>query len=188
MTTPDLALLEFERERERVSRLTKKGVGMPMAGFLFWLAYAVLLRLFPIEEAVLYSFFATGMVFPLGILFTRLAGGDLFAKSPSLSGLGIQLAALQIFFWPVLILVWNVAPAWSPFAMAVLFGSHFLPYWWLYRSAGYGMLPIINTVSLVALVMITGSPLPEIVPLVTAGAYAIAIAMVARENRLLPQE
>lgn len=181
----DLALHEFEAERTRIARLTKKGIGMPVAGMLFWIAYAVLVRIFPIEQAVLFSFFATGAVFPVGILATRLFGGDLFAKSASLTGLGLQLAALQIFFWPVIILIWGIAAEWTPFVMAVLFGSHFLPYWWLYRSPGYAALTIVNTIVLVAVVLTTRSPLPTIVPLITAGAYALSIALLLRENAAL---
>lgn len=181
----DLALHEFEAERTRIARLTKKGIGMPVAGMLFWIAYAVLVRIFPIEQAVLFSFFATGAVFPVGILATRLFGGDLFAKSASLTGFGLQLAALQIFFWPVIILIWGIAAEWTPFVMAVLFGSHFLPYWWLYRSPGYAALTIVNTIVLVAVVLTTRSPLPTIVPLITAGAYALSIALLLRENAAL---
>ena len=113
------------------------GIGMPLAGMLFWLLYAVLVSQFRIQSAVYLSFFATGLVFPLGFGLTRLAGGDLFAKSPALTPLGLQLAAVQLFFWPVIIVLARIAPEWAPYVMAVLFGSHFLPYGWLYRSRGY---------------------------------------------------
>jgi len=36
----DIALLELEAERDRLSRLTRKGIGMPLAGVLYWLAVA----------------------------------------------------------------------------------------------------------------------------------------------------
>ena len=80
-TPESQAVAILEDERRRICLLTRRGIGMPMAGFLFWIAMAVFVRTLPERAAMVYSFFATGAVFPLGILFTRLAGGDLFVKS-----------------------------------------------------------------------------------------------------------
>lgn len=48
--------------------------------------------------------------------------------------LGLLLAALPLFFWPVITVVYALAPAWTLWTMALLFGSHFPPYAWLYQS------------------------------------------------------
>lgn len=184
MTDATTGFLEsFETERRRISSATQRGIGMPVAGMLFWLAVAWLTRHFRVEQAVLYSFFLTGIVFPIGFLITRLAGGDLFAKSPGLTPLGALLAALQFFYWPIIILVFNLAPAWTPWTMAVLFGAHFLPYAWLYRSRAYAFLTISVAISLSALAIITREPNPTVVPLVAATCYAMSIAWMWRENR-----
>ena len=179
----DIALLELEAERDRLSRLTRKGIGMPIAGLLYWLAVAFLLRAFPQKTALVFSFALTGMVFPLGALLTRLAGGDLFAKSATLTPLGLQLAAMQLFYWPVIIVVFNRAPEWTPFILAVLFGSHFLPYAWLYRSAAFMFLAIATTLVLSAGVIITRSPLFATAPLLAAACYAVAVILLWREVR-----
>ena len=181
----DPALAAFEAERDRLSRLTRKGIGMPLAGLLYWLGVAALLQALPQRTALIFSFALTGVVFPLGALLTRLAGGDLFAKSPTLTPLGMLLAAVQLFYWPVIILVFRRAPEWTPFALAVLFGSHFLPYAWLYRSAGYGFLAVATTVVVTAAVVATRSPLYATAPLLAAGCYAVAVAMLWREVRAL---
>jgi len=172
----------FDAERARLSTLTQRGIGMPVAGMLFWLGVAWLTRRFPISQAVLFSFFLTGVVFPIGALLTRLAGGDLFAKSPHLTKLGMLLGALQFFYWPIIILVWKLAPQWAPWTMAILFGSHFLPYAWLYRSRAYAFLTISVAVSLTVLAIITRDPMPTVVPLVTAACYAVSVVWMWREN------
>ena len=177
----DIAVQELEAERDRLSRLTRKGIGMPIAGMLYWLAVAFLLRALPQKTALVFSFALTGVVFPVGALLTRLAGGDLFAKSPTLTPLGLMLAAVQLFYWPVIILVFNRAPEWTPFALAVLFGSHFLPYAWLYRSAGYGFLAISTTLVMTAGVIVTRSPLYATAPLLAAACYAVAVILLWRE-------
>ena len=179
----DLALAEFEYERARLAHATRKGIGMPVAGMLFWVAAAFVLRTFDSPGALVICFVLTGPVFPLGYAITRLAGGDLFAKSPTLTPLGIQLAALQLFYWPVIIVVFRQAPVWTPFTMAVLFGSHFLPYGWLYRSRAYMALTVSVALILSVGVLVTRSPLYHETPILAAGCYAAVVLMLWREIR-----
>ena len=181
----DNALRELEAERDRLSRLTRKGIGMPLAGMLYWLAVAFLLRTFPQKSALVFSFALTGMVFPVGVLLTRLAGGDFFANSPTLTPLGIQLAALQLFYWPVIVVVFQRAPEWTPFCLAVLFGSHFLPYAWLYRSMAFGFLAVATTLVLTVGVIVTRSTLYATAPLLAAACYAVTVLLLWREVRLI---
>lgn len=173
----DPTLEALSVERARLGRLTRRGIGMPIAGMLYWLAVAVLVRRFPVHTALVWAFILTGPVFPVGVALTRLMGGNLLAKSPSLTPLGIQLAALQLFFWPVVVVVFHQAPEWTPFTLAVLFGSHFMPYWWLYGSRAYLVLSISVAAVLSAAALVTGSPLYQHVPLITAGCYGVAILL-----------
>jgi hypothetical protein len=115
-------------------------------------------------------------------------GGDLFVKSPTFTSLGLQLAAIQLFYWPIIILVFREIPEWTPFVMAVLFSSHFLPYWWLYRSRGYAALAALTTVACVAAVLVAGSPLFSVVPLIAAGCYAVGVATLGVEVAALRRE
>jgi len=177
MSSPDPSFEALVAERDRLGRLTRRGIGMPIAGMLYWLAVALLVRRLPQSTSLVWAFILTGPVFPVGAALTRLLGGNLFAKSPALTPLGLQLAALQLFFWPVVIVVFRQAPDWTPFTLAVLFGSHFLPYWWLYGSRAYALLSILVATVLSAAVLITRSPLYLMVPPITAGCYAVAIGM-----------
>lgn len=93
VTESDQVVVELEAERRRLSRLTRMGIGMPIAGLAFWLVFAFLVARFKIDGAVVLAFFATGLVFPLGAGLARLLGGDLFAKSRTLTSLGLILAA-----------------------------------------------------------------------------------------------
>ncbi|MEM7414087.1 MAG: hypothetical protein AAF389_01240 [Gemmatimonadota bacterium] len=178
----DPTLDSFEAERERIGRATMKGIGMPVAGMLYWVAVGFVLRTdLPVETALVLCFALTGPVFPVGYLITRVLGGDLFAKSRTLTPLGMQLAALQLFFWPVIIVVFKQAPEWTPFTLAVLFGSHFLPYGWMYRSRGYPLLTGLLAVSLSVAVIATGDPLFGEVPWIAAACYAVSIAVLWAE-------
>src|SRR5690242_1571486 len=98
------ATMAIDAERARLAQATGRGIGMPIAGIFYWIAVALFVRVLPQRSAILASYFATGAVFPLGLLFNRLLGGDLFAKSASLTPLGLLLNFMQLFFWPVIIL------------------------------------------------------------------------------------
>jgi len=181
MPARDASTLVFDAERDRLALLTRKGIGMPAAGLLLWLALAILVRVWPQHTALIAAFVLTGLVFPMGILLTRIAGGDLFAKSAALTPLGLQLAAMQLLYWPVLIVVFRVAPSWTLFTMAVLFGSHFLPYAWYYRSAGYGMLAVSVAIVLSAAAVTTRDSMHLLTPILTAACYGAGLLVLWRE-------
>ena len=177
---------EIDRLRDESARITQRGIGMPAAGLVYWLAMAWVGSRYPAKSAALLFFIGTGAIFPLGWWFTRLAGGDLFAKAHKghpLNSLGGILNAVQAFYWPITILLFWKDPMLVPFALGTLFGSHFLPYGWLYRSAGYTFLGIAAP----ALTIVVQIAMPErvytAVPLALAAAYLVCVAMLARENR-----
>lgn len=180
-TESDHLVTELEAERLRLIRLTRMGIGMPIAGMLFWLVFAALVSRFKIDGAVVLGFFATGLVFPVGAGITRLLGGDLFARSRTFTSLGLILAAVQLFYWPVILVVYRIAPVWVPYAIAVLFGSHFLPYLWLYRSRGYALLAILTTLATTATVLVARGPAPLAVTLVAAGCYFVSLFVIRAE-------
>ena len=182
--TDDPTLPEFQAERLRMCVATAKGIGMPIAGMLYWIAVAVVLRSsLPMSTALVLCFVLTGPVFPIGYVLTRAMGGDLFAKSTTLTPIGLQLAALQLFFWPVVVVVYRNAPEWVPFTLAVLFGSHFLPYGWMYRSIGYPFLALSLAVVMSVGALVSGGPMFLTVPLLAAGCYAVAVGILWLEIR-----
>ncbi len=173
----------IDAERERMARRTARGIGMPIAGLLYWLVVAAFVRELPMRSALFWSFCATGVVFPAGLLITRWFGGDLFAKSERLTSLGLLFNAMQLMYWPIIIVVWRVAPEWTPFVMATLFGTHFLGYAWLYRSRGYAVLSAGASLLLSAAVLIARDPLYTSIPLLAAAVYAVAVAFLYSEIR-----
>jgi len=65
--------------------------------------------------------------------------------------------------------------------MAVLFGSHFLPYGWLYQSRGYYFLGIVVPVLAVVVALMGPSVSQALTAPATAVIYAIACAVVLKE-------
>lgn len=175
--------MTIDEARADLARRTHRGLGMPLAGLLYWVAVGIVVQVLPLKTALLVAFFATGAVFPLGLAFTRLMGADLINKGHVLNGLGGILNAVQAFYWPILILVYLVAPAWTLFAMVVLFCSHFMGYGWLYDSRGYWVLAIGGPVLAIVLAFAIGERTHFALPPVVAGVYAVACALIAAEAR-----
>lgn len=169
--------------RDGIARITRRGIGMPIAGLFYWLAVAALGASLPPQRAALCAFFATGAVFPLGWALTRALGGDLFARGHPLNGLGGTLNAVQFCYWPVLIAVYFVRPELVPFTMGTLFGSHFLPYGWFYRSRGYTVLGIGAPAVALGLQLAASAHAWVAIPLAVTAMYALAVAMLLAENR-----
>lgn len=175
--------MTIDEAREDLARLTLRGIGMPLAGMLFWVAVSIFVQLLPLKTAVIYSFFATGAVFPIGLMFTRMLGADLINKGHELNGLGGIFNAAQAFFWPVLILVYLKAPEWTLFTMVVLFCSHFLGYGWLYMSRAYMVLAIGGPVVAIVMAFTLGTATHFALPPVVAAIYAVSCVMLLGESR-----
>jgi hypothetical protein len=173
-------------DREGLAAVTKKGIGLPVAGVVFWIAASGIFYLAPLRLAGLVVMVGTGLVFPLGILISRLLKGDVLAKQPPLSNLGGILAAVQLFDWPIIILCYLLFPVWLPFVLAVLFGSHFLPYGWLYQSRGYYFLGIAVPVVAAAAPLMGPSISYAYTAPATAAIYVLACVLVLKEVAALP--
>jgi hypothetical protein len=128
--------------RDELIRFTKKGIGFPFAGLIVICFCAVAISLLPQRQALMMVIFATGSTFPIAFFISKIFDVNPFAKFPPLSSLGTVLACAQFLYWPVLILVFSLAPNWFPFVFAILFGSHFIPFGWLYKSNAYYFLGI----------------------------------------------
>lgn len=174
---------DIDSMRASAARIAKRGIGMPMAGTLYWIAAAVIGAHFPPANAATLWFFCTGLVFPIGLGFTRLFGGDLFAKGHPLKGLGGLLNLVQAFYWPVLIVVYFRDPTLVPFTIGVLFCSHFLPYGWYYRSAGYTLLGIAAPIAAIVVQIVAREHVFVWIPAAIAAVHAVAVAMLWREVR-----
>lgn len=67
------------------------------------------------------------------------------------------IGGIQIFFTPLVIMVYFNQPDWLPFTVAVLTGAHFLPFVAIYESKTY----LFQTIATVASAAVVGFIFPE---------------------------
>ena len=170
--------------RDKLILASKKGIGFPMAGLLIITFAAIAVNLLPERQALITVFIATGTIFPIAMFISKLLKVNPFVKLPPLSNLGAILAGVQLFYWPIFILIFNIAHAWVPFSMAILFGSHFIPYGWLYKSKAYYFIGIMMP-SLGCLLALLGKEISyQYTFLALVPVYLITIGLLFSETKL----
>lgn len=180
-----MAANPIDLARDELAQRTQRGLGMPLAGLLFWLAMAALGAFsgWSPKTLALAMFFGTGAVFPLGWALTRMIGGDLMAKHPQLTPLGMTLNFIQFAYWPALLVMYAREPMLVPLLMGTLFGSHFIPYGWFYRSRGYTVLGIGCVAGTTLVQLASPQQVFTMIPLACAASYALGALLVTTENR-----
>lgn len=68
--------------------------------------------------------------------YVRITGPD------PLLPLTLQLLFVQVVAIPAVMIVWSLAPNYTPVAFAAVVGGHFLPFQWVYRTRLYGFLGV----------------------------------------------
>jgi hypothetical protein len=180
--------MQIDSLRLHAAQLTQRGIGMPLAGALYWLSIAALNYFNPQQSAetkCFYMFIGTGLIFPLGWALTKAFGGNLMAKVEPLTSLGMQINFIQFLYWPVIVAVFFQYPPIVPFLMAALFGSHFLPYGWFYQSRAYFWLGI-SSVIISAVLWFTAAAQAFVwIPLAMAVLYFACVILLRGENKRL---
>lgn len=113
--------------------------GMVVSGVV-WLITAWLAQRGEVRTAMIALFLGGILIFPLGSLVVRLAGGSptLPAKHP-MTALGMQSAFIMPFGWPLVIAAGMVKPGWYFAAASLLVAIHYFPFITLYGMRHYGV-------------------------------------------------
>ncbi|MFJ8236150.1 DUF7010 family protein [Ureibacillus sp. NPDC094379] len=128
---------ELHQLQSDIMMQAKKGYPILLSGSIVFLLFTFLPLIFSMEKVYLIWIFGLGIIFPFGLLLSMLLKVNILAVGNPLGTLGGIVAAPQAFYIPVFIIVYMYIPAYLPFTIGLLGGSHFLPYMWIYRSKAY---------------------------------------------------
>ncbi|MGH9863545.1 MAG: DUF7010 family protein [Candidatus Acidiferrales bacterium] len=108
-------------------------LAMPIAGAVAWSAAGVFGAILPERHASIALFLCMPAVFPLGLLFARFTGEDLFGtKSQNeldrLFMLGLLMSNLV---WAIAIPFWMIEPSSLPLSGGILAGLMWIPFSWI---------------------------------------------------------
>jgi len=161
-------------------------LAMPIAGAVAWTAAGVFGAILPERQASIALFFCMPAVFPLGLLFARFTGEDLFgAKSHNeldrLFMLGLLMANLV---WAIAIPFWMIEPSSLPLSGGILAGLMWIPFSWIIQH----WVGVFHSTTRTVLVVAAWFSFPDhrfvVIPAVIVFIYVISI--VALATRRLP--
>lgn len=124
----------LREEKKRILALTGGGISLTVAGGIYWLV-AGIFGLFLSEGAWVFSVaFASGLIFPLGLLLEKPLGSKLIPDNAPLAALaGFAVLSINLL-WPVHIAIIIVAPELLPLSLAIGMGLHWPIIGWMYDS------------------------------------------------------
>jgi hypothetical protein len=163
---------------------TQRGIVMIYIGAIYWFMLGILSFVhMPIKLLGLFYLIGAGMLFPIGIVLSRLLKIDFAAKDNPLSNIAGFIGGMQMFFAPILVLIFLEEIEWLPFFVAILTGAHFFPFAALYNSKGYLFL----TISVISFSTIIGfiwkEQIYQLLPFGLSVIYLVTSIKLARENK-----
>lgn len=175
---------ELQTLQSDIIKEAKKGYPILLSGSIVFLIFTFLPLIFPIETVYLIWIFGLSVIFPFGILLSKLLGVNILATGNPLATLGGIVAAPQAFFIPVFIIIYMHIPTYLPFTIGLLGGSHFLPYMWIYRSKAY----LFITLGVCFSSLIIGGFFVDqafiFVPIAISLVYGIGVLLILRELKV----
>ena len=92
--------------RDELAAITKRGIGMPVAGMVYWIAMAALGSQLEPRQAALAMFFGTGAVFPLGMYTVCTVRLSQAVDAPYLLAIPQVFVFVALGAWAVTLLGW----------------------------------------------------------------------------------
>ena len=164
----------------------KKGFPILIAGALVFLLFTFMPLFFPLKTVYLIWIFGLSVIFPFGILISKIVKVNILVTDNPLGTLGGLVAAPQAFYIPVFIIVYMHIPEYLPFTIGLLGGSHFLPYMWIYKSYSYLFVTIATCISSLILGGFFVDLAFFLVPLAISIVYGIGVLLILKELKANP--
>ena len=110
-----------------------RSVSLPIAGVIVWLTIALLSTQFPEKIGILILLFASGTIFPIGLVIAKIRGEVLVSSQNPLAKLMGYCVLMVNLFWAVHIPLFIYAPEFTPLSIGVGLGLHWIVYSWIVK-------------------------------------------------------
>jgi len=180
----DLLALKLE-----LSVKAKNGLDFIAAAGLVWALLAFVWTLpYPPQQKGFLTFCLGGLVLPLAWLLSKVLHTTWTLPHNPLQPLGLWLNIAQLFYFPLLAVVYARQPDYFIMSYAIITGAHLFPYAWFYHARAYAVLAGAMATGSMLLGLRLGRHEMYLIPVFMAGAFALLglLLLVAyRRNNLL---
>lgn len=137
------------RATTEIDAIRREAILSASAGFPFllvysfaWIAAGALSYLVPSGVAPWVYLLGGVPATPIALVLERRMGYVGVTAPDPLLPLTLQILFVQVVAFPAVMLVWSLAPNYTPVAFAAVVGAHFLPFQCVYRTRLYGVLGV----------------------------------------------
>lgn len=166
----------------------KQGIDFITAATIIWLLITIIWNTnldLSIKNTATLA--VSGIMMPLAFLFSKVYKSEWKIKENPLHPLGLLLNLAQIFYFPILVLVIKLMPAYFVPVYMIITGAHFFPYAWFYKQPVYAIMAGVISLGAIILSFTVVASSPMIVPLVMTMILAILIVVLYVSNKRLAQ-
>jgi hypothetical protein len=175
----------IDPERLQFYLQTRGAVAAPMAGAVYWGALALLGTILPDRTWALAAFYASGLIFPLGLLLGKLSKSDVLAKSPLSGAAGHAMGGVALT-WAITIPAFFSALELVPLCLAIGMAVHWPVIGWMYGRPGlYWAHAIVRAIAVVAIWALLPQERTTVLPAAVSALYVLtSIAIILDVRRL----
>jgi len=124
------------------------GVSFPLAGAIWWAAIATLGAFVPIKTWALWAFVASGLIFPIAVVLSRLMHIDFMHQKWSIDDAIAPAFVGMLLFWPMVFAAFWSAIQLTLLILAIGMAMHWPIIGWTYgRAALYSAHAIVRTLA-----------------------------------------
>lgn len=168
--------------QDHVIDRAQRGYPILVTGSAFFIVLAAIGNVLPQRTLGLVWIFGMMVIFPTGVMLGALLRINVMTMDNPLGTLGGLVAAVQAFFIPVFIVVYQFTPQYLPLTVGLLGGAHFLPYSWIYRSRSYMFVSVGTGLASLVAGTVSLSSAYTVVPLAIGVIFAFGVGWIRREN------
>lgn len=173
-------------DQQRAEFCDRPFFAMPLAGTLAWALIGILSPFFGLAGKVYLVFIATGGIFGLGILISKITGEDLLGQHRPKNAFDNLFMASVTSAWLVFAIAipfLRVEPSSLPLTIGILAGLMWLPFSWIIQHwIGY-FHGIVRTVLLLAAWYLWPEQRFVVLPAIIVAIYLITLAVLWQRQR-----
>ncbi len=136
--------MNLEEMRLDCSVKQKKGLHFILASIIIWsIVTGIHFTSLPILSKNFLTFCFTAPLVPLAYMISKMIKVDFTNKGNPLTNLGLLFSFNQMLYLLIAMWIYPTVPEKMVMIIAMIFGSHLLPYSWLYQSKSYMVMSVI---------------------------------------------
>lgn len=172
------------RERLGLYLRLRGGMSFPIAGAIWWGAFAVVGLYLPTKQWALWAFIASGLIFPLAIVVSRLMRIDFMNAKSSVDDVLLPAFIGMLMFWPMAFAAFWTAVELTPLILAIGMAMHWPVIGWTYGRTGlYSAHAVARAVSAFALWLLFPDARTVWIPASVSVVYLLTVAAIVFDLR-----